>query len=540
MRFAMVRRALQLASVLALAAFVLGGTGPAPADDQIKLDVLKQVKQATVRLRVTLADGTQVQGSGFFGAGPGLILTNAHVLGMLRPESRKPRKVEIVVNSGEPDEKTVLGQTLGVDSSSDLAVLAIPAKDAPPFLAVGTGDELKETDVVYVFGFPFASTVGKNITVSKTSVSSLRKNEFGRLAKIQVNGGINPGNSGGPIIGGDGKVVGVAVSGIAGTQINFAVPARLVHSFLSGRVHQRVTGAPFKDGDAVKVPITVQTIDPLNRLRKVRVETWTGNPGKAHLIAEKDRAPKPDETPRVAQDLEYKAAVARGDVLIPALPPGKVLWVEVHVIDQNGRDTWTSASPHALAPPLERKPATLGYKHQAGRRGWAVVAETTLKVRDPSGVDHNIVIKHQADIIMTLDGKANPLGEASAILTCNKPKMTLSIDGKELPLPDDETEALKQINLLRTTVRINAQGEFVSYRPDFKAIPNDKREAIAGFLIGLLKSFDSACAPLPTEEVTFGKPWKGTRELMVGSIGPTGNSGGGGDLQLHGHQDPPG
>jgi S1-C subfamily serine protease len=521
MRFVMVRRAPRLASILALAILLLGGTSPAPADDQITPDVLKKVKQATVRLRVTLADGSQVEGSGFFGAGPGLILTNAHVLGMLRPESRKPIKIDVVVNSGEPDEKTLVGRPLGVDSTSDLAVIAVPPRDAPPSLSVATADDLKETQPLFIFGFPFGEALGKNLTVSKTSVSSLRTNEFGKVMKIQVNGGMHPGNSGGPVIDAEGKVVGVAVAGIKGTQINFAVPARLVQSFLSGRIHQRITGAPFKDGDDVKIPMTISTIDPLNRLRMVRVVTWTGNPGKARLIPEKERAPLPGESPRKTQDLEYKAGVARGEVAITEVPPGKVLWVEAHVIDQNGRDSWVSAYPHALSPPLDRKPATLGYKHQAGRRGWAVVAESTLKIRDAEGTDHDVVFRRQADVIQTLDGKVSPVGEAMGILTYNKAKMTLTVDGKEIPLPEPEGDALKQINQIRTTVRINPQGEYVEYRPDFKAVPPGIRDEVAGFVVGLLKSFDAARAPIPAEEVAFGKPWKGTRELMIGSTGPT-------------------
>src|SRR5947208_1604732 len=83
--------------------------------------------------------------------------------------------------------------------------------------ALVPGEELKETQTVYVFGFPFGESLGKNITVSTTSVSSLRKNEFDRVSKIQVNGGMNPGNSGGPVIDATGRVVGVAVSGILGT-----------------------------------------------------------------------------------------------------------------------------------------------------------------------------------------------------------------------------------------------------------------------------------------------------------------------------------
>jgi len=99
--------------------------------------------------------------------------------------------------------------------------------------------------------------------------------------------------------------------------------------------------------------------------------------------------------------------------------------------------------------------------------------------------------------------------------------MTLSVDGKEIQLPEKAVDALKQINQIRTTVRINGQGEFVAYRPDFKAVPRDVREDVSDFVLGLIKSFDAARAPLPAGEVAFGKPWKGTRELMIGSIGPT-------------------
>jgi S1-C subfamily serine protease len=66
-----------------------------------------------------------------------------------------------------------------------------------------------------VFGFPFGKQLGKNITVSKTSVSSLRKKPNGTLQDIQVNGGMHPGNSGGPVVDAMGQVVGVATLGVA-------------------------------------------------------------------------------------------------------------------------------------------------------------------------------------------------------------------------------------------------------------------------------------------------------------------------------------
>jgi hypothetical protein len=92
-------------------------------DGRLSPAALKAVKKATVYLRVTTAEGSVKQGSGFFGEEPNLVVTNAHVLGMLNSDSKPPSKIEIVVNSGEKDEKTCIAEILGVDRSSDLAAL---------------------------------------------------------------------------------------------------------------------------------------------------------------------------------------------------------------------------------------------------------------------------------------------------------------------------------------------------------------------------------------------------------------------------------
>jgi hypothetical protein len=265
--------------------------------------------------------------------------------------------------------------------------------------------------------------------------------------------------------------------------------------------------------------MTIQTIDPLNRLRKVRIDCWSGDPGKPRNIAEKDRAPLPGESPRKSTDLEYKNGVAKGEIVLPEMAAGKVLWYEVHTVDLNNREVWTIAAPLTLEPPLDRKPTTIAYKHQAGKRGWRVVSETALKLRDADGDDHDVVIKRESDVIQILDDKTTPIGEATGTLLFAKPAVKLSLDGKELPLQQQDV-TLKQIDQLRTTVRINAQGQYVSYRPDLKAVPKELRERVNGFVEELLKSFDAAKAPLPSEQMTFGKPWKGTRELMIGSVGP--------------------
>jgi S1-C subfamily serine protease len=134
------------------------------AGDQLAPDVLKKVKKATVYLRVTLPDDRVVQGSGFFAGAANVVLTNGHVLGMLSPDGRPPQKIEVVAQSGEPEEKTYSARVLQVDPSADLAALIVTGKDSPPPLPIVPAKDLVETQTVFVFGFPFGKQLGKNIT----------------------------------------------------------------------------------------------------------------------------------------------------------------------------------------------------------------------------------------------------------------------------------------------------------------------------------------------------------------------------------------
>jgi S1-C subfamily serine protease len=199
--------------------------GPVPAE--MAADVVQKVKQSTAYLRVRSARG-EGEGSGFFALERGIVITNAHVVGMKRG-GNPPLSVEVVIHSGEADEARLAGTVLGVDTENDLAVLRVEGDSSrlPPPLPVSSAAGLMETQTVYIFGFPFGAQLGKNITVSKSAISALRRSGD-VLKQVQVNGGMHPGNSGGPVADTRGVVVGVSVAGIEGTQINFAVPGDFI------------------------------------------------------------------------------------------------------------------------------------------------------------------------------------------------------------------------------------------------------------------------------------------------------------------------
>jgi S1-C subfamily serine protease len=311
---------------------------------QLAPQVLRKVKRATVYMRVTMANGTVAQGSGFFGVEPGVILTNSHVVGMLKSD-RPPRKIEAYLNSGEANERLIGAQVLGVDKISDLAVLRASGEDLPAPLEVKSAADLLETQEVYVFGFPFGADLGKNITVSKSSVSSLRKQD-GYLSKVQVNGGMHPGNSGGPVVNARGEVIGVAVSGIVGTQVDFAVPGDFVHIILNGRVSEIGFAGVRTGADGSKtLPITMHVIDPLNRVQEVAVDVWTGDRGERRPPARTQPTVLAGDSPHERVKLAYAQGTARADVALPPLPPGKVYWVQPAWLNSKGESHWAAASP---------------------------------------------------------------------------------------------------------------------------------------------------------------------------------------------------
>jgi S1-C subfamily serine protease len=200
--------------------------GPVPSE--MAAAVVKKVKKSTAYLRVSRPSGEVAQGSGFFALERGIVITNAHVVGMLKTAS-PPRSVDVVIHSGEADEAKLTGTIVGLDRENDLAVLRVDGDPSrlPPPLPVATATKLTETQNVYIFGFPFGAQLGKDITVSASSVGALRRSD-GVLKQVQVNGGMHPGNSGGPVTDARGVVVGVCVAGLVGTQINFAIPADFI------------------------------------------------------------------------------------------------------------------------------------------------------------------------------------------------------------------------------------------------------------------------------------------------------------------------
>jgi serine protease Do len=161
-------------------------------------------------------------GSGFIVEADGTILTNNHVVA-------DAEKIIVKLQ----DDREFVGQVVGKDPKTDIAVIKIQAKDLP-VVTLGDSDRLQVGEWVVALGSPFglANTVTAGIVSAKgRSIGAGPYDNF-----IQTDASINPGNSGGPLVNLRGEVVGMNTAIFSRTGANigigFAIPINLVKELL--------------------------------------------------------------------------------------------------------------------------------------------------------------------------------------------------------------------------------------------------------------------------------------------------------------------
>lgn len=149
------------------------------------------------------------------GAGSGI------VIGQTEDEVLVATNNHVVNNAKEItitfcDDACVAATIKGVDSASDLAVVAVKTKDmeqstldAIKVAALGSSDELRVGDPAIAIGN--ALGYGQSVTVGYISAlgRTVEAEEASSIKMLQTDAAINPGNSGGALLNENGEVIGI-------------------------------------------------------------------------------------------------------------------------------------------------------------------------------------------------------------------------------------------------------------------------------------------------------------------------------------------
>ena len=207
--------------LLHVALFGFACSPTAWGQSQASLEVLKAGKSATALIEAL--DGESSIATAFCIDASGLFVTNSHVVSA-------GSKFRLVVNSGTAAQSVYAAKAVRNEPKFDLALVQAEGATGLKALKLGKDDSLIETMDVIAFGYPFGKSnkIAKgepspSVSVNMGRITSLRMPN-GKLTSIQLDVVLNPGNSGGPVLDREGRVIGIVQGGVAGAQVNFAIP----------------------------------------------------------------------------------------------------------------------------------------------------------------------------------------------------------------------------------------------------------------------------------------------------------------------------
>lgn len=197
---------------------------------QAIVDVFNSAASAVVHITVRgTAEDFMMQpvpvegsGSGFLYDCSGNIVTNFHVV-------EGAEEITVSFDRVECCSATIVG----LDPSTDLAVIRIAEQDLAVPLQLADSDEVQVGQFVVAIGNPFGLEQAMTFGIV-SALGRVIQSPDGRFVgeAIQTDAPINPGNSGGPLLDLEGRVIGVnsqIISPVRGSSgIGFAIPSNTV------------------------------------------------------------------------------------------------------------------------------------------------------------------------------------------------------------------------------------------------------------------------------------------------------------------------
>ena len=225
------------------------------------------------------------QGSGIVLYRNGLIITNNHVID-------GATKVQVNLRDG----RTLVGEVVGADEQTDVALVKVAADDLPA-ADLGDSEKLRVGQFVLAIGNALGLPGGPTVSMGVLSAIGrpLPGSDFIFEGLLQTDAAVNPGNSGGPLADLDGRVVGINAAMVPYAQgVGFAIPINTV---------KRIASEILEKGRVSRSWIGIAGVDLNPQLaRRYGIDTESG-----FLVAEV-----------VPGSPSHAAGIRSGDVIVAA------------------------------------------------------------------------------------------------------------------------------------------------------------------------------------------------------------------------------
>ncbi|MFL5329800.1 MAG: trypsin-like peptidase domain-containing protein [Gemmataceae bacterium] len=492
---------------------------------ELPSDVRDRVRRSAVHIR-TYEGGGASEGSGWF-AEPGIVVTNAHVVGMLEKESPPPFSVKVFLYRGTKEEHGVTAKLLAVDRENDLAVLRVSDKNLPDPMPIGPSSEISEGLQLHVVGYPAGTMLAAvdtsandqavtTLSIRNTAVAGRVQFKGGGVRYIQLEGGADHGNSGGAIIDNAGFVRCVLDAGRPGTNMRFGIPVEFAVNLLQGRITKVKPGQAYKAGSGIRQPLLAKVVDPLNRIKGISMEMWAGDKS-TQIRPASDTKPSPlqGDSPRAEATMDYKpeqqvklgdARVANGELDLPTLREGQVYWIQPKYERSDGTVRWGEgimADFCGLA--VDKVSANLATHHEAGRNS-------------------NIFMQSSFGQTLLTEGRRPRSAGRELKVTLPEKMRQIESDGSAMmqwtykdvgPVEDEQreyaTDVYKDLNDAAHGSKIEGEltkmGLVRNAKSNAFDVPRRYKAALTAFNNQMIQALEGSAAPLPEKEVQANEEW---------------------------------
>jgi serine protease Do len=364
--------AVSVAASVLVAAPVLARPGNEARQHRVSAErsALAQVARAAIPAVVSITTQERADaagepqkgiGSGFIISSDGYVLTAAHVV-----DDAESFTVTLLDPRGWPEE--VQATLVGSDAQTDCALLKLETTRKLPFLTLGSAKDVEVADWVVVIGSPYGldRSVSVGVVSAKGRTDIIPGSRTSFVDFIQTDAAINPGNSGGPVLGLDGRVIGIANAvNTTGQGIGFAVPVDVARAVVDDlRLHGHVRRGWLGLSVVDLTPDVARNFGRPSYSGVMVSDVVAGSPAQRAGLRAGDIILEVDRTPvQRAQALRWKVAQTG---------PGSLLRVRVArgghpmllAVTSIATPAVVAKSPHGKLPPTGT--AALGSEASAG------------------------------------------------------------------------------------------------------------------------------------------------------------------------------